>query len=60
MVAGLSPSASRTLNIAVTLFSDATRQVVDEARAAGRVAAGPFRYGVVSRIMLWSLDPDKR
>ena len=48
------------LNIAATLFGDATRRVVDEARAAGRVAAGPFRYGVVSRIMLWSLDQDNR
>ena len=48
------------LNIAATLVSDVTRRIVDEARAAGRVSPGPFRYGVVSRIMLWSLDPGNR
>jgi len=42
------------------LYSDAILHAAQAARAARRVGTGPFRYGLLSRMMLRSLDPQNR
>lgn len=48
------------LNISATLFGEAALRAAQTARSSGRVATRPFRHGALSRLILWSLDPDNR
>ncbi len=48
------------LNISAALFSEAALRAARDARAQGREGTGPFRYGLLAKIMLWSLNPENR
>jgi hypothetical protein len=48
------------LNISAKLFSQAIASAVNDARAAGLVGNGPFRYGPLSRWFLGFVEPDSK
>jgi hypothetical protein len=48
------------LNISAKLFGHAIASAVAEARAAGLVGTGPFRYGPLSRWFLGFVEPDSK
>jgi hypothetical protein len=48
------------LNISAKLFGQAIATAVNDARAAGFVGTGPFRYGPLSRWFLGFVEPDSK
>ena len=48
------------LVISGQLYSDAIQHAAQIARTAGRSGTGPFRYGLLSRMMFRALDPENQ
>jgi hypothetical protein len=48
------------LNVSAELFCAAIEAAIDRGRARGQVGSGPFRYGLLSRWLLRSLEPPAR
>jgi len=48
------------LNVSMTVTLPAFDRAIAEGRARGLVGAGPFRYGLLSRLMIWSMEPPPR
>jgi hypothetical protein len=48
------------LNLSARIFGQAIGSAIGRGRAAGLLADGPFRYGPLSRVLLWAVDPDNK
>ena len=48
------------LNISARLYADPMEAAIRKARAADLLGAGPFRYGLVARMLARAVDPENR
>lgn len=48
------------LNVSMTVTLVAFDRAIVEGRQRGLVGEGPFRYGMMSRMMVWSMEPPVR